>query len=75
MLKGETKIGLTVGQILTVIGLIGGIFASWNDTKTDIAVLQIDVRNTKEIRLEDAKKIDDMSKKIDKIYEYVLTNN
>lgn len=73
MLKKETLIGVTVGQLLAIIGLIGGIFASWNDTKTDIAMLQVDLKNTKEIRVEDARKIDDMSKKIDKIYEIVLT--
>lgn len=68
MLKKETLVGLTVGQLLAIIGLVIGIYSSWSNTKTDIIVLQNEMKNMRERRIDDNKKIDEIDKKLDKIY-------
>lgn len=59
-LTRETKIGLNFGQILAVLSLLASMIGGYAALKSDIAILQVESKNSKEwcIRHENANKED-----------------
>ncbi len=57
-LSKETKIGLTFGQILSVIGLVITIGGVWLSLNVRIAQAEVRIQNLETGRTENAKKIE-----------------
>lgn len=75
-MQKETKLGMTVGQIISILGLLILVIGLYVNVKVDIARLDAnygatDIRLTKlEVSQKDTQ--DKFDKKLDKIYDVVL---
>lgn len=76
VMQKETKLGMTVGQIISILGLLILVIGLYVNVKVDIARLDAnygatDIRLTKlEVSQKDTQ--DKFDKKLDKIYDVVL---
>lgn len=51
----NTELGLTFGQILALITVIGGILAAWINVNIRVKAIEVEVENVKSQRSEDIK--------------------
>ena len=84
-LSKQTKYGLTFGQILSVLTILGGLFTVW--LSLNIRVAQAEVRienleknrietiqNLKDLKVENKEDHDKLERKLDRILEKVYDN-
>lgn len=73
MILLETLIGLTFGQILAVIGLIGGILTVWVQMNVKIAKVEVRINELEKKRIEDCQRNDafriELNEKVDKLHD------
>lgn len=53
-LKNQTPIGLTFGQILSVIGLVGALFAAWININMRITASEVKIEQLEKGRIQNA---------------------
>lgn len=77
-LKQQTSVGLTFGQILSVIALVGGMFAAWININMRITASEVKIEqlekgrvqnaiNIETIRIENRDDHKEMIKKLDEL--------
>lgn len=80
VLQRETKIGLTFGQVISVLTIIGGILISWISINVRIAQAEIRIdqlergretnaQNIEKIRLENREDHQRIMEKLDRLFE------